>query len=726
MSCAHLLLLMSLALPMRTGAAVEIQRPRGVPLSKRQFYEENKPFTCLDGSRTIPFDRVNDDYCDCKDGSDEPGTAACPNGSFHCTNAGFRPAFIPSSRINDGICDCCDTTDEYNSGATCQNTCRELGRKERESLQIMAEITKEGFMLKQQLIHEAKRGQEDKQGKLTELQGSKKGLEEKVEALRTVKETAEDPEKEAKERHLKAWEEQKEVIRMEKDKARMAAAFLELDDDADGYVSVAELQSHLELDPDSDGSLTETETQGLLGGADKVDTSTFESVWSGIKDKYLSEGQSDPPAPVETPQEEETRDFVSDHDSDHYPEDYAGEEEDVEDDEEDDDHEEEEEEEKVPPTVPTPEKREDDEVSMPPYDAETQSLIDGQVLTELQGSKKGLEEKVEALRTVKETSEDPEKEAKERQPFHFLGRVMFFCGHELQSHLELDPDSDGSLTETETQGLLGGADKVDTSTFESVWSGIKDKYLSEGQSDPPAPVETPQEEETREFVSDHDSDHYPEDYAGEEEDVEDDEEDGDHEEEEEEEKVPPTVQTPEKREDDEVSMPPYDAETQSLIDAAQKARDDFDEAERALREVDDQMKNLEKEIGFDFGPSAEFAYLYSQCYELSTSEYIYRLCPFNRVSQKPKFGGSETNLGLWGQWVGPEDNLYSVMKYDHGLGCWQGPNRSTTVKLTCGKETVVTSTSEPSRCEYLMEFTTPAVCQEPPSLDEVLHGHTEL
>ena len=48
------------------------------------------------------------------------------------------------------------------------------------------------------------------------------------------------------------------------------------------------------------------------------------------------------------------------------------------------------------------------------------------------------------------------------------------------------------------------------------------------------------------------------------------------------------------------------------------------------------------------------------------------------------------------------------------------------VKLTCGKETVVTSTSEPSRCEYLMEFTTPAVCQEPASLDEVLHGHTEL
>lgn len=43
------------------------------PVIDKRFYRERKSFLCIDGSKVIPFEQVNDDYCDCEDGSDEPG-----------------------------------------------------------------------------------------------------------------------------------------------------------------------------------------------------------------------------------------------------------------------------------------------------------------------------------------------------------------------------------------------------------------------------------------------------------------------------------------------------------------------------------------------------------------------------------------------------------------------------------------------------------------------------
>ena len=52
-----------------------------------------------------------------------------------------------------------------------------------------------------------------------------------------------------------------------------------------------------------------------------------------------------------------------------------------------------------------------------------------------------------------------------------------------------------------------------------------------------------------------------------------------------------------------------------------------------------------------------------------------------QASQIPKNGHGETRLGSWGQWEGPEDDVYSVMKYTNGQQCWNGPMRSAEVRI---------------------------------------------
>ena len=42
-------------------------------LLEASLYPFSDNFVCFDGSATISFENINDDYCDCRDGSDEPG-----------------------------------------------------------------------------------------------------------------------------------------------------------------------------------------------------------------------------------------------------------------------------------------------------------------------------------------------------------------------------------------------------------------------------------------------------------------------------------------------------------------------------------------------------------------------------------------------------------------------------------------------------------------------------
>ena len=51
-----------------------VSSTKGVAPENKPLYQIGNAFKCIDGSKSVAIEHVNDDYCDCPDGSDEPGT----------------------------------------------------------------------------------------------------------------------------------------------------------------------------------------------------------------------------------------------------------------------------------------------------------------------------------------------------------------------------------------------------------------------------------------------------------------------------------------------------------------------------------------------------------------------------------------------------------------------------------------------------------------------------
>lgn len=64
-----------LSLPLAATASVQVAKTLGVAPDLLVKYNPSTAgsWKCLDGSKEIPWAFVNDDSCDCLDGSDEPG-----------------------------------------------------------------------------------------------------------------------------------------------------------------------------------------------------------------------------------------------------------------------------------------------------------------------------------------------------------------------------------------------------------------------------------------------------------------------------------------------------------------------------------------------------------------------------------------------------------------------------------------------------------------------------
>jgi hypothetical protein len=111
--------------------------------------------------------------------------------------------------------------------------------------------------------------------------------------------------------------------------------------------------------------------------------------------------------------------------------------------------------------------------------------------------------------------------------------------------------------------------------------------------------------------------------------------------------------------------------------------------------------------------------LLGQCFTFNDSkkEYTYSFCPFHNISQASiKNKKNRFLLGIWGFWHASRSG-YQV--YDDGDQCGN-VSRQVTVDTVCGaSDFQVGNLTEPSTCNYTMEFRVPIPCDLMPH-----HGFT--
>lgn len=258
----------------------------------------------------MKYSQLNDDFCDCADGSDEPGTSACTNGRFFCINAGFKSSIIPSARVNDGICDCCDASDEYFSNAKCINNCIELGSADRIREKHEAELFKSGNQIRLEMAQKGKTQREEQKNRLAELEKAKQQAEQLKEEKYKLKSEAEVLENAALEVYKQADEEDKkhrEELEAEANRLEAEETFRKFDSNSNQKIELIELQTRIAFDKDRNGVVEIEEARYFLDENEELDLESFITIaWPKIKPfLMLDSGLFKPPRKEGEPHEED-------------------------------------------------------------------------------------------------------------------------------------------------------------------------------------------------------------------------------------------------------------------------------------------------------------------------------------------------------------------------------------------------------------------------------------
>ncbi|KHJ44719.1 glucosidase II beta subunit-like protein [Trichuris suis] len=160
----------------------------------------------------------------------------------------------------------------------------------------------------------------------------------------------------------------------------------------------------------------------------------------------------------------------------------------------------------------------------------------------------------------------------------------------------------------------------------------------------------------------------------------------------------------------------FSNETQALMHAADEARSKYQEILENKSTIEHDIREIKALLSIDFGPDFALLPLYKECFEVKDSQYTYKLCLFDEAFQISLNDGHKISLGRWGKWVDSSSAVVRKQLYENGQTCWNGPTRTTTVVMECGSDNSLRSATEPSMCEYLLTFQTPAACEPPDSL----------
>lgn len=119
-------------------------------------------------NHAIEIARVNDNFCDCPDGSDEVTSSACSRvlavrgdeavHHFACVKDPLT--LVPMSRVGDGVADCCDGSDEWFASRDfdSHNKCRDVFEKRVRKLESEVNVVTSGSRRREQFhVGEAKR-----------------------------------------------------------------------------------------------------------------------------------------------------------------------------------------------------------------------------------------------------------------------------------------------------------------------------------------------------------------------------------------------------------------------------------------------------------------------------------------------------------------------------------------------------------------------------------------